>query len=314
MRYTNKSLLITKELSDIIASTGFVALRAKNPQELLPKFLYYMVSSDTFLERKNQIAHGATQQAINITDDLPELQIPLPPMDLQEMIVRELDTIHNKIIKIKELLKLYDESVVDDALFEFKNTESKSLEDLIVEGPQNGLYKHKSYYGAGTPIIRIDNIYDGQLYIEDIQRVNLTSEELNRYSLEAEDIIINRVNSEEYIGKCYVYSDEFPECVYESNMMKLKIDTKKALPKYVVYYMTSSWGKRQIRMKIKRSVNQVSINQSDVKSLKIPLPSLSKQEEVIQIIDRQIETNENLQNIIKQLRTTINQKIKELYE
>lgn len=314
MKYANKSLLITPELSDIIVSTGFVVLRVKHIDELLPTFLYYIVSSEPFLERKDQLAHGATQKAINITDDIPELEIPLPPLEIQDKIVEELDKLHDKITKINELLSLYKESVIDDSLFEFINTDSKQLDELIVIGPQNGLYKHKSFYGSGTPIIRIDNIYDGQLFAEDVKRVKLTDEELHKYLLENDDIILNRVNSEGFIGKCCVYSGEFPECIFESNMMRFKVDIKQALPKYVVYYLTSSWGKQQIHKKIKRSVNQVSINQSDVKSLKIPLPRLSKQEEIIQIIDRQLETNNNLEKIKEQLKKEINWKIRKLYD
>jgi len=85
------------------------------------------------------------------------------------------------------------------------------------------------------------------------------------------------------------------------------------MPEYVTYYLTSSYGKKQILNKIKRAVNQVSINQSDVKSLVIPIPSLLEQEEIVKTIKQQMETIHNLEAIRSRLKEEINRGINQLY-
>jgi type I restriction enzyme S subunit len=97
-----------------------------------------------------------------------------------------------------------------------------SLGDSIVGGPQNGLYKHSSSYGEGTPILRIDGFYGG--LIDDaasLKRLRLTSEELEKYRLRPDDIVINRVNSPEYLGKSALVPFMKEPTVFESNMMRL---------------------------------------------------------------------------------------------
>ncbi len=312
MKDTNKNLLISKDIQDIIVSTGFVVLQVKDMEKLLPQFLSYLVDSNEFLKWKDALAHGSTQKAINITDDLSKIEIPIPPINVQKFIIEELQIKKQKINQINALLRLY-KSVVDDALFDFEHVETKKLEELLTAQPKNGIYKSRSFYGSGTPIIRIDNIYDGQLFVEDIKRVRLSDNEVRTYSLNINDIILNRVNSEEYIGKCCVYKEEFLECVFESNMMRFAVDTDSVLPEYVVYYLTSNYGRQQILTRIKKAVNQVSINQTDVKSVVIPVPTMPTQKEIVETVNQQVDTINNLKEIKERLKKEINKRISSLY-
>lgn len=74
------------------------------------------------------------------------------------------------------------------------------------------------------------------------------------------------------------------QCVFESNMMRIKINIRKANPEYVIRYLNSSIGLQELRKNAKQAVNQASINQQDVKMVKIALPSLEEQNEIVKII------------------------------
>ncbi len=311
MESTNKYLLITKNLEDIIVSTGFIVLRIKDKNILSPEFLKYIVSSDMFLRDKNDLAHGSTQRAVNETNDLPKLMIPLPSIEVQQDIIMKFKTKYEKIRNIGRLLESLSKEKIEGSFF--IDAEKKELGDLLTDGPQNGIYKPQNFYGEGTPIIRIDNIYDGELIANNIKRIKLTSNELDTYRLNKNDIILNRVNSEEYIGKCCIYNNEFTDCVFESNMMHFQVDESLVNPKYVMYYLSSKHGKKQILTKIKRAINQVSINQSDIKSLKIPIPPLKKQKEVVEKIDLHIKTFNNLIEMKNDLKSEIQKEINKLY-
>ena len=74
--------------------------------------------------------------------------------------------------------------------------------DLILSGPQNGLYKPKDVYGSGIKILRIDGFYDGNVEDwETLKRLTLSDVEIKLYELHLDEIVINRVNSMPYLGK-----------------------------------------------------------------------------------------------------------------
>lgn len=158
-----------------------------------------------------------------------------------------------------------------------------SLGDLIVEGPQNGLYKPSTDYGTGTPILRIDAFYDGVVSdFSSLKRVRLTADEIRVYGLAADDLVINRVNSIEYVGKSALVQGMLEPTVFESNMMRFKVDGEKILPMFLIHFLQHKFIKNQIVACAKRAVNQASINQQDVKGLQILLPPFALQREFVQ--------------------------------
>jgi type I restriction enzyme S subunit len=153
-----------------------------------------------------------------------------------------------------------------------------SLEELIADGPQNGIYKSKELYGEGTPIVRIDDFNnDGVFLTLNLQRVRLSNGEETLYSLNENDILINRVNSLSHLGKCTLIPNLLEATVFESNMMRFHVDETRLLPEYLFRYLISNVTRKRLRNLAKRAVAQSSINQGDVKSLLIPVPPLPEQ-------------------------------------
>ena len=90
-----------------------------------------------------------------------------------------------------------------------------TVEHAILGTPQNGIYKAKTQYGDGVPILRIDDFQDFFLRErENLQRpVRLSSYEQDVYGLSTHELIINRVNSPSHLGKCLVVPDSIlPQC------------------------------------------------------------------------------------------------------
>ena len=153
-----------------------------------------------------------------------------------------------------------------------------SLGELIATGPQNGLYKPASDYGSGTPILRIDAFYDGEVTkLTTLKRVRVSDEERDLYGLRVGDIVVNRVNSMEYLGKSALIPDLDEPTVFESNVMRFDVALKTVQPSYVVQFLQSKFIKKQILTAAKNAVNQSSINQQDVKGFQVNVPPLSLQ-------------------------------------
>ena len=152
--------------------------------------------------------------------------------------------------------------------------------DVIEDGPQNGLYKPSSDYGTGTCILRIDGFYDGVVTgLDSLKRVSVSEFERELYGLNENDVVINRVNSIEYLGKSALIPALTEPVVFESNMMRLRVSLTAIAPRYLIELLQSRFVKLQILTAAKRAVNQASINQHDVKGLLLNLPPLALQQE-----------------------------------
>lgn len=268
---------------------GLAAIRT-NPEILDLFYLHYFFKY--FETEISEMGKGSTFAAITKAE-LANLQIPLPPLDEQKRLVSLLDTLLAKIDRSIELLS-ENITAVDALLSSALNTvfgelgEKYSLNELtkVIEGKiQNGLYKHKDYYNEnGTKILRIDNFYNGKVNATGIKRLSLTNDEIEKYLLNENDIVINRVNSIEYLGKCAFIDKQIEPMVFESNMMKFSVNEITA-SMYIVYMLQCSQIKEQVEKKAKRAINQCSINQTDVNTLLIPLPPLDIQIQIVEYID-----------------------------
>ena len=163
-----------------------------------------------------------------------------------------------------------------------------TVDQLIVDSPQNGIYKPKSQYGDGVPVLRIEDYQDFHLRDrEQLQRLKITTEETSTYGLAASQLIINRVNSPSHLGKTLLVPDHLPPAVFESNMMKV-IPSKCADPSFFAHYLRSPVGRARLTTRAKWAVNQASINQSDVCMTPVPIPPLAEQRRIVAEVDRRL--------------------------
>jgi len=296
----------TIELATNQAILGIILRGEKAETE----FFYYVFS---YLNLRKYAKR--TTQANLTAEIIKDLKVPLPPLEEQKAIAHVLSSFDEAIQKTNEVIAKtgrLKKGLMQELLTkgighkEFRDTEIGKvpkdwkvirLGDIISSGPQNGLYKHAKYYGDGIPIIRIESFGFGKLMdSSSLKRIRLTKEELETYSLEPRDIILNRVNSIEYIGKSILISELPQPMVFESNMMRFRIDDKIADAKFVVTYLNSDFALASIRSKAKRAVHQASVNQDDVRSIVMHLPPFEEQKrlaEIISSVDKKLEIERN---------------------
>lgn len=217
---------------------------------------------------------------------LGTLEIPLPPLAEQRRIAAILDKAdalrQKRRLALQKLDSLAQSIFLDmfgDPAQNPREWKICSLGDLIAAGPQNGLYKPAENYGSGTPILRIDAFYDGEVTdFSALKRVRLTEKEIESYLLHENDIVVNRVNSREYLGKSALVSGLLERTVFESNMMRFQVDRHRLNPQFLIALLQTRHIKAQILQRCKDAVNQSSINQDDVKSFTLYLPPIHLQD------------------------------------
>ena len=88
-----------------------------------------------------------------------------------------------------------------------------------------------------------------------------------------------------FLGKSAIVCGLNGECVFESNMMRIRIDEESVGPDFLINYLNSPFGLDELRKNAKHAVNQSSINQQDVKSVSVVLPPKPEQERIVHLID-----------------------------
>ena len=256
-------------------------------EELNLQYLYYYLKSDFALQRIRAVATGSVRDNLKL-NMLYEFPINIPTIDEQNILVDKLDKARKIIELHQEELKLLDELVRgrfvemfgDPYINEFGWKKIKIKNAVTVE-PQNGMYKPQSDYvtdGSGIPILRIDGFYDGIVTdFSSLKRLKCSENERKKYLLYEDDVVINRVNSIEYLGKCAHINGLLEDTVYESNMMRMHFDSTRFHPVYVCRLLCSRFVYDQIVNHAKQAVNQASINQKDVLDFEIYEPPLKLQ-------------------------------------
>lgn len=252
----------------------------------MPYLFYFM---EGYIEELRKQSIGGVIKYIklkNLTDAL----IELPSVDEQMFIVNVLKNTKNilsmrnsEFVMLDNLIKARFIELFGDPgrnPFEWKKT---TIKHLVNVKPQNGLYKPQSDYvqdKSGVPILRIDAFYDGKVTsFERLKRLVCSDADKNRYLLKENDIVINRVNSIEYLGKCAHITGMHEDTVFESNMMRFHLDDEQINPVFMTRLLCSKHIYNQILRTAKKAVNQASINQKDVLGLEVYVPPLELQQQ-----------------------------------
>lgn len=150
---------------------------------------------------------------------------------------------------------------------------------------KNGIYKEKGFYaGTGTPCLRMYNIDDGRLIWRDLKYMALTSEEIQEYGLSSGDILVNRVNSRELVGKACLIPNGLETCVFESKNIRLRIPSAVANPAYLNYYLLLA-GRSHFIRNLQQTVGMASINQDQLGALRLPLAPRREQDRIVAKIE-----------------------------
>lgn len=260
---------------------GVAAIRVR-PELADSRFICRLLERNA--DRLAALGRGATFKQIT-RRDIDDFEVFLPPLDVQKRIAAILDQADSlrrlrqrTIERLNDLeFAVFDEMFGDPAINPLK-WDTWELGQLIAIGPQNGLYKPASEYGSGTPILRIDAFYDGVVTkLDTLKRVRVSDQERNVYALNEDDIVVNRVNSLDYLGKSALIPRLAEPTIFESNMMRFAVNRDLVHPAYVVRFLQTVFAKQQILRVAKNAVNQSSINQSDVQSFEIRVPPLPLQ-------------------------------------
>ena len=222
------------------------------------------------------------------------MPIPVPPIGEQERIVAELDLLQGIIEKKKEQLKAYDQlaqsifyTMFGDPIDNPKGWETKTVGDLSSE----------MRYGTSRPAcedgefkyLRMGNLTnEGYLNLEDLKRISIPENEIDKCVVRKGDVLFNRTNSLELIGKTCLFDLDEP-MIIAGYLIRVRFK-ELILPVFFTRLFNLQEIKKKLRSMAKGAVNQANINSKELASIKIPVPPLSLQQEFaekVEAIERQ---------------------------
>lgn len=155
--------------------------------------------------------------------------------------------------------KGWDVGTIRDIVTEVKYGTSKPAEN-------NGLF----------PYLRMNNItYNGDWDFKDLKYINLENNELDKYLIKSGDLIFNRTNSKELVGKTAVFNLN-EEMAIAGYLIRLRTNNK-ANSYYISSYLNSKHGKKTLLGMCKSIVGMANINAQELQDIKIMIPPIELQ-------------------------------------
>lgn len=280
------------------ATTNQACACAVCNQSLLYMYLFYYCISqkNVFIEKGKGGAQPNISQII-----LKQHPIPLPPLSEQQRIVERIEELFAKLDEAKERLQEAAESfaVRKAAILHKAFTGELTKQWRLENGVSDESWEEKTIgeicsslkYGTSKKssddgevvVLRMGNLQNGEI---DWSNLAYTSDEedIKKYLLKSGDVLFNRTNSPELVGKTSIYRGEMP-AIYAGYLIKLDYEKNIVVGDYLNYYLNSSKAKEYYMQVKTDGVSQSNINAKKIGEFEIPLPTLSEQHEIVRLID-----------------------------
>jgi type I restriction enzyme S subunit len=133
-------------------------------------------------------------------------------------------------------------------------------------------------------VLRMTNQQQGKISGANLQYVELTPAQFEKFRIERQDILFNRTNSLDLVGRTAIFDLE-GDFVFASYLIRLRTDFARLRPSFLNHYF--NWEETQIRLKsiAMRAVSQSNISATRLRGFPVPLPSPEEQDEIITNID-----------------------------
>jgi len=264
---------------DGICSAHAMVVRAKLDL-VLPEFLPFLMMSDRFMKRAVEISVGSLSPTIN-WKTLKLEEFALPPLDQQRRVADVLQ-VTDKVMEAS-FAQYNALTVLKRAAFEQRTTVGKSKFPMRMLGDvatsQYGLSCPLMESGE-YPILRMMNYDEELVAASDLKHADMPREVAADYTLEHGDILFNRTNSAELVGKVGIFQLD-GRYLFASYLVRIKTDKSVLLPEFLNFYMNSDSGQKAIRAFATPGVSQTNISAGNLMKVRIPVPPLAEQTKVV---------------------------------
>lgn len=268
--YINGNAMALDELNDDIVSI---------------KYLYYYLNKRGLKD----IISGSAQPQIT-RNSLEKVTLELPDKQVQEKVVKALDKSTQIIHARKKQIEACDELIKSQFIEMFGNPATNpmgwkegTIRDVVTD-VKYGTSKPAQDGGQYT-YLRMNNItYDGQLDLTSLKYIDVEDKELEKYIVRKGDVLFNRTNSKELVGKTCVFNIDTP-MIIAGYIIRVRTN-ELVLPEYLSAVLNSKYGKATLAGMCKAIVGQANINAQELQDIKICIPPIELQKKYVKLIQQ----------------------------
>lgn len=257
-------------------------------------------------------------------NDVYNIDVPVPPTNEQRRIADKLDRVlarvdaaNEHLSRVAPLIKRFRQSVLEAAISGRltedwrgahnigKNWLETSLGAVITE-MRNGISNKPDENPLGYKILRISAVRPFLLDTSDHRIISLDKETISLYSLQKGDILFTRYNgSFEFVGACAVFLEDQETFVYPDKLIRVRTDETKVLPQFLALTCSSKPSRKQIEGFIKSSAGQKGVSGKDLKTVKLALPSIAEQSEIVRRVEKLFAFADRLEERLSQAQEAV---------
>lgn len=269
--------LVALTTAPMATNQGFKSL-VPDMERLVPEYLYFWLRANR--ERLQAMGNGATFKELSKAG-VERLRIALPPVSVQRRVAEVLEVADTLRAKRRAAMELY-RGLRDAEFLEMFGDPSKNPKGWPVQAIgtllESATYGSSQKAGAAGafPILRMNNITStGEMDLGALKYVDLPPGRRDRFLVRDGDVLFNRTNSMDLVGKSAVFHGTEP-MAYAGYLIRLRC--KPALePEYLGAFLNTAYAKRVLRSMCKSIIGMANINAREIQTMLIPVPPLAFQ-------------------------------------
>ena len=307
-------------------STEFHVLRPS--KTIAGRFLYYATFNPTFRAYAAENMTGAAGQKRVSSRFLKDTRLFLPPLPEQQRIAAYLDAscaaIDAAVAAKRRQLEMLDglrrdiiQRAVTHGLEEHSSlkqtgnvwmSQIPATWELVslkrISAIQTGLTLGKVYEGQliERPYLRVANVQDGHLSLEEMTSIEVPEQVARRVELRPGDVLMTEGGDLDKLGRGTIWSGEIPDCLHQNHIFAIRCFKHKLRAEFLAYLTASRYGRDYFEATGKRTTNLASTNSTKVGLFPIPRPSIEEQRAICSFLDDKLV---QITQIIKGIETQI---------
>lgn len=267
-------------------------------------YLYYFM--DGYVEELRKQSIGGVIKYIKL-GNLTNALIELPDVETQKSIVKVLSKSKDilsfrqqQLQKLDELVKSRFIEMFGDPKLNPRKWDMVTIGDIATDVRYGT--SRPATEGGKYPYLRMNNLtYEGYLDLTDLKHIDIPDNEIEKCVVRNGDVLFNRTNSLELVGKTCVYNLD-SDMIIAGYIIRVRIDDR-VLPIILSSYLNSTVMKEQLRSMAKGAVNQANINAQELRSIPIYLPPITLQHEFATFVEQVDKSKLAIQQSLEKLET-----------
>lgn len=307
-RRTYLKKIAVADFEGVCANTTFV-FETKDPHAFEQRLLPFIMLSKDFTTWSIAKSKGSTNPYV-LFSDLADFEFELPPLEEQKVLVDKLWAAYRLKEAYKKLLVATDEMVKSQFIEMYYNTHNKQTLESVCPIMNKGITPK---YVESSSVLVINQAcihWDGQR----LGNIKYHNEEIpvRKRILESGDVLLNATENGT-LGRCCVFICPSDNNTYinDGHVIALSTDRAVILPEVLNTYLSLNDTQAEIyRQYVTGSTNQVDIVFSDIKKMKVPVPSMDEQILFVEVLTQadksKFELKQCIENIDKVIKSLIN--------